>query len=164
MLLSKLVLTAMLTWVPAVAHKHSEAPEAATSRYEEIAKDIADVVQQDGPVEGLGEAKTALLMASIAYFESAYSKDVDTCKRRGDNGQAVTLWQLHQVNAERACKERAYAAHVALVRVKQSFAMCAKAPVLDRLSVYASGRSGCVYALRESQHRVGRALSFAAGQ
>jgi hypothetical protein len=42
-----------------------------------------------------GKDATALLMLGIAFHESGFLPDVETCERRGDGGHAYGLPQLH---------------------------------------------------------------------
>ncbi len=100
--LTTYLLTAMLAWMPAKNQKARESPEAASARYETIASDVATVTLD--PAEpalfagGDGRVKTALVVLSVAFWESAFRVDVDSgqCKPpECDNGHAFTIWQLH---------------------------------------------------------------------
>ncbi len=73
----------------------------AERRYDSIADDIAAILSDDsepllftGPA---GREATGLLLATIAWHESGFRKDVDTCTgalSRGDNGRSVGLLQV----------------------------------------------------------------------
>ena len=83
------LVSAMLSWVPLYAQT-AESKEEALARYESIAQDVAAVAYDDqesplfsGPN---GRAQTALLMLSIASYESSYRKTVDDGTGLGDHG------------------------------------------------------------------------------
>src|ERR1700733_1517308 len=85
---------AMLAWVP---------PQHDTDRvrYESIAKDLVSIAfdANETPVFTGDNAreKTALLMASIASFESGYRADVDDGRTTGDHGRSYCLMQVQVV-------------------------------------------------------------------
>jgi hypothetical protein len=79
---------AMLLWVPPQR-------DVDRTRYESIAQDLVSVVydEHEQPVftgDG-GRAKTALLMASIASFESGFRADVDDGRTTGDHGRSYRI-------------------------------------------------------------------------
>jgi hypothetical protein len=99
-------LTAMLTWVPLARHARLDPSEDATrARYESIATAIVHVVLDPAeaplyrePTDDAGRARSALLLAVLAWFEGNYLARVDEGRclpKECDNGAAVTLWQLH---------------------------------------------------------------------
>ena len=79
---------AMIAWVPPLH-------DADRVRYESIARDMVAVAydDQEAPLfaGADGRAKTALLMASIASFESQYRADVDDGRVTGDHGRSFCL-------------------------------------------------------------------------
>lgn len=104
------ILAFMTAHYPVANHRFLGVTDEYTMvRYETIAADIADVaLDPDEPpvfrsalVEKQardldGRVKTAVLMASVARFESGgFREDVDTLVKLGDNGHAVCLLQLH---------------------------------------------------------------------
>jgi hypothetical protein len=100
--LTAYLVTAMMSWMPVRNHQFRERPEATAARYESIAADVAAIVldPSEPPIfQGDdGRVKTALLVSSVAFWESAFRVDVDsgTCKPpECDNGHAYSLWQLH---------------------------------------------------------------------
>ena len=100
--LTTYLLAAMLAWMPARNQVHRETEEETLARYRSIAADVAEVcLDPNEPPVFEGEnarVKTALLLLSVAFWESAFRPDVDrgTCKPpECDNGLAVSLWQLH---------------------------------------------------------------------
>src|SRR5262249_12252982 len=103
--LSAYIVTAMVAWMPLKSHYREAEPEAR-SRYEAIAHDIAKVALDDNEVPLFagedGRTQTALLLASIASFESQFRADVDLGKARGDNGVSwcVMQVQVHGKTAE----------------------------------------------------------------
>lgn len=137
---------AMATWVPLTPSQ--------VERYEDIASDIVDVASENPLYDGEeGIAKTALLMASIASYESFYRKDVDTLKVKGDNGAALCLMQVHPRKGE-DLSDRKNCFRVALMRIHESFSACRFLPFEDRLSAYTRGTCAKDSA---SEWRVGRA-------
>jgi hypothetical protein len=100
--LTTYLLTAMLSWMPTKNHQARETQDAAKTRYESIAADVAAVTldpSEPALFQGSdGRVKTALVVLSVAFWESAFRVDVDSgqCKPpECDNGHAFTLWQLH---------------------------------------------------------------------
>src|SRR5262249_4293140 len=94
--LSAYILSAMIAWMPLKVH-HREAEDEARARYQAIAQDIAAVaLDENEPPLFAGEdgrTQTALLVASIASFESHFRADVDAGKARGDNGISWCVMQ-----------------------------------------------------------------------
>lgn len=86
--------SSMLSWVRP-AHR----TDVDETRYLSIAEDIAAVVSEPGeaPIFKGDEsrAKTALVLASIAFWESGFDPRVDAGARLGDDGHAISLFQLH---------------------------------------------------------------------
>jgi hypothetical protein len=89
-LIASWLVVAMNAWVQPLPHD-----ESAQERYRSMADDITEVVYDvnekplyEGPN---GRAKTALFMASIAGFESSYTADVDSGKKRGTVGDACIM-------------------------------------------------------------------------
>lgn len=100
--LSTYLLSAMLSWMPTKNHHFREPAEAAQARYEAIATDVATVAldQAEPPIfKGPdGRVRTALVLLSVAFWESAFRVDVDngSCKPpECDQGHAFSVWQLH---------------------------------------------------------------------
>lgn len=112
------------------------APTSNPARYEAIAADIVQVAEAD-PIDN-DPLRTSLLLASIAFRESQYRPDVETCKVRGDNGKALGLWQTHSSDA--VCRDRVTAARVALGYVRRSLSACQRLAPVDRLGMYTHGR------------------------
>jgi hypothetical protein len=158
MTLVALVLSAMLTWVPLSEHRYYERPETTYARYTALAGDIAMVIEQDRGEPIQSREFEALLLASIAGYESFYRKDVIEC-RKGLGG----AWSAFQIagggiRAKRnVCSSRREAARVALRMVRESFQECQRLAFVDRLSFYTDGR--CEPRWWRSRSRVGRALS-----
>jgi hypothetical protein len=130
--LASYILAFMVAKYPVENHRFlGVTDEYTTARYETIAADIADVAldPDEPPVfrsklitekrarDLDGRVKTAVLMASVARFESGgYREDVDTLVKKGDNGHAVCLLQLHlwpgEVVTDRASCLRAGMRHL----------------------------------------------------
>jgi hypothetical protein len=135
---------AMISWVPPLH-------DADRVRYESIAKDIVVVAfdDQEAPVfagDG-GRAKTALLMASIASFESQYRADVDDGRVTGDHGRSYCLMQVQVGGGKTAegwsgqdlTQDRKKCFRAALKRIRTSFDWCKDHALEDRLAGYTSG-------------------------
>lgn len=157
---------AMSAWVP--PHHQTAAwrePEVdAVGRYWDVAEDIARVCLDPGerPLPGLDEdddrarARTALLLASVGSYESAFADAVVTCRVKGPGG-AVGPYQTHRAQA-RACTSVAEATRVALDMLRESLEVCCRLPTEDQLALYTDGR--CVSPWPRSRVRVGRAARW----
>jgi len=192
------LVAASLTWfaVPSATQPgpfgglalNGETPAAYLARREAIARDIVAVAfdPSEAPVfDGANaRADTALLMMSIAYFESGYDLGVDTGKIRGPQGEVCTMqvmidgayrpgvgmvtregWTAAELIADRQKCDRA-----ALHKLQASRAICsdAKHPQnathkalsgADVFSIYTGGR--CSDGSRYAAHRVGFARTWA---
>lgn len=147
--LAAYLVSAMSAWTP--PQQHREGAATATRRYESIAHDIATVVMDEKEASVFagenGRAQTALLLAAIASFESSFRADIDSGKVRGDHGVSWCMMQV-QVwdktaegwSGKDLVDDRSKCVTVALHRVRQSFEACRALPLVDRLSVYTSGR------------------------
>jgi hypothetical protein len=167
--LVKYLLSAMMAWVPLESHAPLESVDAAAARYEDVARDIAEVTMA-GHVEPLfdgadGRARTALLLASIASHESRFDRRVDDGSLRGDHGVAWGLFQVHCYGkmaegwtCHELVRERQKGVRVALRMARQSFAACRGLELGDRLSVYTTGK--CYRGQYESRARVNRAMAW----
>jgi hypothetical protein len=147
----------MLAWAPASTHAFTgETPGQVENRYEGIATSIATVVldEHEAPLfEGAqGRAKTALLMTAIASFETGgFSKKVDTDEGTGDGLTAHCNMQVHQsVHGALDCYRKS------LTWLRSSFKDCARLPLLQRMSEYASG--SCTLGHGASEKRMKRAM------
>lgn len=166
--LTTYLLQAMMTWVPAASHP--EGLEKALVRYESIAKDIATVALDESQAPLFagsdGREKTALLLASIASFESFFRADVDEGRARGDHGGSWCLMQI-QVGGRTAegwtgkdlIGSRSKCLVAGLNRIRESFSMCRALPQHFRLAGYTAGR--CVEEPKAEQ-RMTRATKWLA--
>jgi hypothetical protein len=164
------LVAAMLAWVPAYSHAPSESPQHVVERYESIVRDLATVVLDDNEsplfTGADGRTETALLMLSVASFESSFSKRVDEGVRRGDRGLSYCLMQIHVGNGltregwtgQQLIEDRKLCFRAALHILQKSFSVCRGLDVDDRLSAYASGH--CYPEARISRSRVGRARAW----
>ena len=86
------LVAAMIGWVPLHAHAPSESIDEARDRYESIARDVVSVAfdESESPVFSgpEGRTQTALLMLSVASYESGYRKKVDDGRRLGDHSHS----------------------------------------------------------------------------
>jgi hypothetical protein len=149
----------MVTWVPLEEHAWLEPRAVTAERYARIAETIAKVASEEEPIfEGeleAARARTALLLAAIASYESHYAARVENC--RVSNAGALGLWQTVAPRGQ-VCKSREGAARVALAMVRQSFQACSRHDELDRLAFYTDGF--CRRDWRRSRSRVGRATRY----
>jgi hypothetical protein len=165
--LAAYIMTAMVAWMPLKEH-HREGEAAALKRYEAIATDVATVAldpNEDPLFAGEdGRSQTALLIASIASFESHFRADVDQGKARGDHGVSVCIMQV-QVHGKTAegwsaqdlLDDRTRCLAAGLHRIRESFTMCKHLPLRHKLSGYTSGTCTSDVA---SEWRIGRAVKW----
>ncbi len=165
------LVAAMVAWIPLYAQHAEESPEQAHARYESIARDVAAVAldENETPLFGSGaasRAETALLMLSVASFESSYRKSVDDGIGRGDGGRSYCLMQVsvgdgftrEGWSGRELIADRTRCFRAALHVLQRSFGMCHSYPLEDRLSAYATGR--CMLDVRVSRSRVERAKQW----
>lgn len=156
------LLGAMASWVP-------WASPAEHARYASIAADLAGVTldPSEKPAFGGedGRAKTALLLASIASFESGYRADVDDGRTRGDNGSSWCLMQVRVIGKTRdgysgqdLVRDRTKCFRVALRVVRESFEWCKDKAIEDRLGGYTVGQ--CTENEPLARNRFGRARTY----
>lgn len=149
--------------VPPIDHSYYEKLETTTARYESIAETIATVsLERPLFTDDADGIKTAMILGSIATFESFLRADIDSCKKGGDPNkdgvyQAWTLWQLH-ANKTKVCSNRLEGARYAREAVRFSLKTCISFPAFDRLSVYTDGV--CKKDWNRSKHRMKRATDW----
>ncbi len=164
------LVAAMVSWVPFHAQPTSESSAQARAHYESIARDAASVAFDeaeaplfDGPD---ARAETALLMLSVASFESSYRAKVDDGAHRGDNGHSYCLMQI-RVGAgvtregwsgHQLVEDRKLCFFAGLHILRASFNVCRTFPLDDRLGAYATGR--CFLDAAISRSRVHRARAW----
>jgi hypothetical protein len=135
---------AMMAWVPPTH-------DADRVRYESIARDLTAVAFDESEAPAFtgedGRAKTALLMASIASFESGYRADVDDGRTTGDHGRSYCLMQVQVVGktsegwtGQDLVTDRKKCFRAALKRIRISFDWCKDHALEDRLAGYTSGQ------------------------
>jgi hypothetical protein len=151
------LVAAMIAWVPLHAHAPLESPEDTLARYESIARDLATVALDDDE-EPLfagddGRVQTALLMASVASYESSYGKTVCLMQIRVGGGVTREGWSGSDLVRDRTLCFRA-GLHI----LHSSFGACHRLPVEDRMSAYATGH--CFENARVSRSRIGRARAW----
>jgi len=128
---SCLLLSAMQLWTPESRHLYLERPAVTAARYEALADAMAAGVQEAG-----GSVLEGLELASIAGFESEYRADIADCRKSGKS------WTVFQVSTHRnyACASFRQGVRVALFRLRESRAMCARFAEQEQLSYYATGK------------------------
>src|ERR1700709_401031 len=131
-----LVLAAMHAWVPDSEHVQFESRDVTEQRYVAIAHDIADTIQENDDRRVASPELEALLLTSVASYESHFAARVDSCK------VTRASWTLFQISSDRAaaCKDRKVAVKIALFRIRESFAICNELSFADRLAFYATGK------------------------
>jgi hypothetical protein len=168
------VLTKLRTPGMVSYYEHAkESKEDAKDRYESIALDLAKVVYNPNskPIFNgkYGRARTAMLMISVAFFESGFRRDIDYGLgkfARGDKGKSWCLMQMHIGNGKTPegwsgqdlVQDRTKCFTAGLNAMRRSFSACRKQDTLDRLSAYATG--SCKDNQTESRSRVGFAVTL----
>lgn len=101
------------------------AKEISGDHYDEsVALEVADAVNE--VTSDPSEIETLL---KIAKWESGYRRNVANCKVKGDNGDAMGIWQVHPRSKSEAvslCSSIAESAKIALYRVRESKSACMK--------------------------------------
>lgn len=161
--LAKYLLLFFQSAVPVADHSYYEKVEVTQARYESIADTVATAATE-APLfkDDLSGIKTALLLGSIATYESSLRADIDTCAKGGDIDKsgvthAWTLWQVHAPKAK-ACVSRLEGARIAREMIRHSFKTCHLFDMQDRLSVYTDG--SCKNKWNRSRHRMFRATDW----
>jgi hypothetical protein len=163
------LVAAMQAWVP-LGIQAPEPREEALARYASIATDAAKVAMD--PAEAPlfagadGRARTALLMLSVASFESDFHKSVDEGRRRGDNGRSYCVMQIHVGDettrdgwtGPQMIQDRTLCFRAGLHLLRWSLGVCQSLELDDRLSAYVAGR--CFVSVRFSRARIGRARAW----
>lgn len=181
------LVSAMVAWSPLEqphrAPENQETIEEAARRYTEIAQAIATVAYdpERPPLvrdEEFARAKTALLLASIASYESGFLRSVDfgLGKRgRGDYGRSHCMMQINlgrnrtdtsllarmigkEWSGDDLVGDRVKCFTAGHMLVAKSFNACRHLPFNHRLAVYASG--SCDKGHPESKHRITRAINW----
>jgi hypothetical protein len=160
------ILAFMTAHYPVANHRFlGVSDEYTLARYSDIAADIADVsldpdeppVFRSATVEKQtreldGRVKTAVLLASVARFESGgYREDVDMLVKLGDNGHAKCLLQLHLWPGE-VVTDRPSCLRAGLRHIRASYKTC------HDLSGYTVGH--CVEHEEQADRRSGMAADW----
>jgi hypothetical protein len=140
-----------------------ETIEEAERRYEELAADIAEVAFDenepplfDGPA---GREATALLLTAVAWHESGFRKDVETCHgplAKGDDGRSIGLFQIMRgsnrqgYSAKQICSDRKLQVRLGLHVLRRAKERCGGAPIVW-LQAYGAGR--CHLAHRSARNK-----------
>lgn len=173
----------MMLWAPPEHRIKTYIPEAketteqATQRYIRIAEDVVAVAYDpaEPPLltmkdENKARAHSALLMLSIALFESGLRRDVDFGLGKQGRGDAGRSWCLMQVQlgagkvpdsdpvvgswtGKDLVEDRKKCFRTAMRMIRRSFTACGSNPFPHRLAAYASG--SCDKGHAESSSRLG---------
>lgn len=119
-----------------------ESRDERAARFDDIARDVALTVQEDGGGHG-AQRRAAALLVGIAWHESGFARDVDLgpCDparvRAGgcDSGRAKGLWQIQAYEVP----TRKDGARLALRLARRSLTACRALSVPERLAAYAGG-------------------------
>jgi hypothetical protein len=108
--------------------------------YEKTAEAIARVASSEPLFEGEdGEARTAALLVSIAWYESHLKPDA---RSKAGNGRWVCLYQIHKrhlADPKKALTDPEVCTREAVKLLRASLAACAKRPKNERLAFFVSG-------------------------
>lgn len=159
--LSSYIFSAMVAWVPIKNHIYENSDETE-ERYHLISETITDTVNKFDtnhifPDNENGKVKTALLMASIASYESHFHRAVYRCKK-GSPGKIS--WGIFQVQGPKfeVCGNKEAGAAIALKIIDDSFSKCKRYNLSDKLSYYTDG--SCHHNWSRSKIRVNRAMVY----
>jgi hypothetical protein len=164
--LAAYLLSAMQAFYPEASHSWTETPEVTHARYEAFAYEVAWAVEQPYVLplfkgdDTAARAKSALVLVSIAADESRYIAVVLDCHKGGDGGKS---WGPFQTTRDKAvtCSGIPGAVRVALGMVLESFHVCSRMPLENRLAEYTDGLEWKTEkAAKRSQQRLGRALRY----
>ena len=138
--LATFTLAAMTAFVPVARHSSFEPTAITESRYADIAADIA-AAAEESPAPGLSSPETAVLLASVASYESEFSARVDSCRQRGGTKTepAFTIFQI--AGRRDLCSSRLNAARTAAAILGESLARC-RGRAVDALSFFTRGKCG----------------------
>ena len=95
----KSLILSMMIFLSPIRRDYHENPTDRAARFEQVASDIAEVSldqEEQSLFKGqFGRVHTALFLTSVAFNESGYRSDVDNGEKKGDNGRAFCLMQIH---------------------------------------------------------------------
>lgn len=117
--------------------------------YENTAKEIAQGIEESKPLFS-EPRKGAALLISLAWFESRF--DVNAI---GDHGKSFGLYQQQGLGPINGAKRQTV---IAIEQIRKSMRICANRPLVEMLGWYAAGGPNCDRGLRESRHRVLKAM------
>ena len=162
--LAAYLLTAANAIYPQSNHSYMEPKAITQARYEQFAKDIAQVVL-DPQVKPIfagedGRVKTGLLLVVLARYESSFRNDVMTCTKLGDNGRAFGTYQSHR-SPDTVCQGNIQAAWIAIEMIRESFQVCHNFPMSYRLAEYTDGNNlNTSRAFKRSSDRIDTAMNY----
>lgn len=120
--------------------------------YAETAQGMVQGAQEAPLFEGVGALpKTLALDVSLAWFESRFDRAAN-----GDHGKSHGLYQVQGPVIEDVKGQTIQANEMIL----QSFRVCKGKTLTEKLGWYAAGGNDCERGLRESRHRMGKALTL----
>lgn len=129
--------------------------------YADTALCLADVVSSEESlfVGEKGKAKTAALLLSIARSETGFTNDISGDGGRSHCMMAIMTGRKGRVlegTSEELLSDKRLCFRAGLRVARLSFRVCSRNPLLDRLSVYASG--SCSRGHNESRKRMREAI------
>jgi hypothetical protein len=148
-----------MLWAVPVEQHWREKPTVVFERYAAFADVVVQVAFDPDvvPIEG-DRLFTAILLASVASFESFYRRDIMNCEAPGLGG-ALGPFQHESPRArERVCGSWEQATRHALGMLQEGWVACKKLDLRDRVSFYTDGR--CERDWWRSRSRVMRAQKY----
>lgn len=116
-----------------ISLKNPEHADAERERLRPVAEAIAGEAQAGATFAGEdGPRKTAVWLVTAAHHESGFLESVRTCRRKGDAGRAISLYQMQRwatrgYTAEQVCSSDALQAYLAARAVRRSGARTPRA-------------------------------------
>jgi len=137
--------------VAALLGLHPGATDTDVARHRAVADGIA-VAASRAPLR-VGATSTAWLLIALAEHEGHLREDVRRCVVTGDQGRAITLFQLWPAalgdfTREQACSDDRIAARLALATLHAGEKVC-HGSLRCAVRLYASGRNKDTRAARE---------------
>jgi len=126
-----------------------KAPWAET--YNQTAQAISDASESEPLFKGEnGKEKTAVLLISLAWFESRFDPNAI-----GDKGKSYGLYQQQGMGE---LSDPKVATMVAIQQIKISFRVCINKPLDERLGWYTNGGPDCEKDKTKAKHRMLKAF------
>lgn len=133
----------------AIRALYGEAPAPWSDTYASTSGAIATGCAS-APIDGGGKDWCAMLLVEMAFHESRFQQDAVH-----DDGAGYGLFGMQAGTLGRHVPEDPEGQVVAEIQLlQQSFRICAKHPLEERLGWYMFGQSGCEHRLEKSRFRM----------